>query len=158
MFKHLFPDWCTLKFCCAIIFFMVFFMQSGIVATLVDRFKDKRRERKPKSSKASTGCSAELESQRKVVPRPHKPFALPPIPDGEDTVSFERHNRVLQSEWTKSSRNAVTIEQLMERTFPMRRRDILEESADVQATFNRYPFLQDPDQVLEMHLPFSCIY
>ena len=122
-------------------------MQGGIVQTLTDRLKDMRRLRKPKSSDSSTSRSPELERQNKVTPRPHKPFTLPDVPEGEDALSFERHNRVLQSEWTKSSRNAVTIEQLMERTFAMRRRDILEASTDVQTTFKKYPFLQDPNQV-----------
>lgn len=122
-------------------------MQGGIVQTLIDRFKDMRRLRKPNSSDSSTSRSADLGKQNKVAPRPHKPFTLPDVPEGEDAVSFERHNRVLQSQWTKSSRNVVTIEQLMERTFAMRRRDILEASSDVQTTFNKYPFLQDPNQV-----------
>ena len=72
---------------------------------------------------------------------------MPNVPEGEDDVSFERHNRVLKSEWTKSNRNALMVEQLMERTFPMRRRGILEAPADVQTIFDHYPFLQDPTQV-----------
>ena len=122
-------------------------MQGGIVQTLIDRFKDMRRLRKPKSSDSTTCRSLELEGQKKVTPRPHKPFTVPDVPEGEDDVSFERHNRVLQSEWTKSSRNAVTVEQLMETTFAMRRRDILQAPTDVQTTFSKYPFLQDPNQV-----------
>ena len=106
-----------------------------------------RKLRKPKLSDSSTSRSLELERRDNVTPRPDKTFTLPDVPEGEDAVSFERHNRIHQSEWTKSSRNAVTIEQLMERTFAMRRRDILEASTDVQTTFKKYPFLQDPNQV-----------
>ncbi len=33
--------------------------------------------------------------------------------NGEDSVSFERHNNVLRTEWTKSNRNAMLVEQLI---------------------------------------------
>ena len=80
------------------------------------------------------------------------PYTIPDVPEGEDEVSFERHNRVLKSEWSKSSRNALMVEQLMDRTFPIRRRSILETPTNVLTTFKQYPFLQDPTQVW-----FACI-
>ena len=69
------------------------------------------------------------------------------FPPGEDAVSFERHNRVLQNEWKKPSRNAMLVEQLMHKTFAMRRREIVENSCGVQMLFKKFPFLQDPEQV-----------
>ena len=74
--------------------------------------------------------------------------ALPEIQPGEDDISFQRHNRVLQAEWSKVKRNVMMVEELMERTFPMRRREILENSCDVQTLFKKFPFLQDPEQVI----------
>ena len=74
--------------------------------------------------------------------------ALPEIQPGEDDISFQRHNRVLQAEWSKVKRNVMVVEELMERTFPMRRREILESSCNVQTLFKKFPFLQDPEQVI----------
>lgn len=83
----------------------------------------------------------------------HKPptvrnFELPEIPPGEDDGSFERHNRVLKAEFSKPSPNIGNVKQLMEVTFPMRRREILSlgHTKDFRP-FNRFPFLQVPDHV-----------
>ena len=73
-------------------------------------------------------------------------FELPPIPPGEDETSFERHNRVLKSEYSKSNPNRHTVQELMNITFSMRRRDILSQGH----TFNpltKYPYLQEPSHV-----------
>ena len=83
----------------------------------------------------------------KKSPGTHNPLALPEVPAGEDDVSFERHNHLLKSEWMKQKRNAALVEELMERTFAMRRREILENSCDVKTLFKKYPFMQDPEQV-----------
>ena len=72
---------------------------------------------------------------------------LPPIPAGEDDVSFKRHCRVLEAEWRKTKRSMMVVNELMSRTFGFRRRNILEIGSNVQELFDKYPFLQDPDQV-----------
>ena len=69
------------------------------------------------------------------------------MPTGEDEVSFERHNRVLQAEWKKSTRNIMVIEELMMRTYAFRRKKILEQPKVVEALLTEYPFLQQPEQV-----------
>ena len=73
-------------------------------------------------------------------------FELPPILPGEDETSFERHNRVLKSEFSKSNPNMHTVHELMNIIFSMRRRDILSQGH----TFNpltKYPYLQQPSHV-----------
>ena len=77
-----------------------------------------------------------------------KAFGLPDVPPGEDAASFERHNRVLKAEFSKPSPNVANVKQLMEVTFPMRRREILSigHTKDYHP-FTKYPFLQIPSHV-----------
>ena len=75
-------------------------------------------------------------------------MCVPSIPAGEDDTSFDRHNRVLQLQFTKSRahRNAAVIKDLMDVSFPMRRREILEKGHlfDIK---KKFPFLQEPEHV-----------
>ena len=73
-------------------------------------------------------------------------FELPPVPDGEDQTSFDRHNRVLKAEYSKSHPNAKTVQELMKITFSMRRRDILSEG-HVFDPLKKYLYLQQPSYV-----------
>ena len=73
-------------------------------------------------------------------------FELPPIPDGEDQTSFDRHNRVLKAEYSKPNPNVKTVQELMKITFPMRRRDILSEGHSFDP-LKKYPYLQQPSHV-----------
>lgn len=114
---------------------------------MIDRFKDMRRVRKPKNLEPKNSEKTE-KILRKKVPGIHSALAMPDIPAGEDEVSFRRHNNVLRAEWTKSSRNMMVVNELMDVTYGLRRRTILEESMDVETLFEKFPFLQDPDQVL----------
>ena len=41
----------------------------------------------------------------------------------------------------------MVVNDLMDRTFAMRRREIVEISCDVLTLFGKFPFLQDPEQV-----------
>ena len=70
---------------------------------------------------------------------------LPDIPAGEDSTSFERHNRTLDFEHQKLKPNAAVVKELMQITFAMRRRDIL--SAEHAHDIGKYPFLQSPNHV-----------
>ena len=70
---------------------------------------------------------------------------LPPVPDGEDQTSFDRHNRVLKAEYSKSNPNVKMVQELMI-TFPMRRRDILSDSHSFDP-LKKYPYLQQPSHV-----------
>ena len=71
----------------------------------------------------------------------------PVVPLGEDTVSFGRHCKVLQTEYKKASRNGQVVVDLMDRTFAFRRQDILSHTYDLSELFDKYHFLQDCEQV-----------
>ena len=67
---------------------------------------------------------------------------LPSIPAGEDEVSFQRHNRVLKAEFSKTRHNKQIVSELMNVTFSMRRADILQSPCDIIKILEKYPFLQ----------------
>lgn len=54
---------------------------------------------------------------------------------------------MLQTEWRKRDANMEVVEELMTCTFPHRRADILNAACDVITLFEKYPFLQDMEQV-----------
>ena len=66
---------------------------------------------------------------------------LPQVPDGEDDVSFLRHNAFLKKEFLKRNPNMVAVDQIMDTTFAMRRNDILVDPRSVSALLDCYPFL-----------------
>ena len=66
---------------------------------------------------------------------------------GEDSVSYERHIKQLQAEFSKTRRNPQVVAELMTKTFPMRRAEILQQTCDVTKIFERFPFLQDVEYV-----------
>lgn len=66
---------------------------------------------------------------------------------GEDETSFNRHVKVLKNEKVKSHPNMQVVEDLMEKTFFMRRSDITNNARDILAILNEYPFLSVEDQV-----------
>ena len=101
-----------------------------------------RRLRKPRPE------TPKIERSVIVKKAPAGVQALPEIQPGEDDISFQRHNRVLQAEWSKVKRNVTVVEVLMEQIFPMRRQEILENSCNVQTLFKKFPFLQDSEQVI----------
>ena len=104
-----------------------------------------RRIRKPVPQNKPT--STPERPQHKQPPKRKCLTVLPDLPPGEDEVSFERHNRVLQVEWKKSSRNALVVEELMTRTFALRRKRIIENPSDVQTLLSTFPFLQQLEPV-----------
>ena len=71
-------------------------------------------------------------------------FILQP---GEDSVSYERHLKHLQGEFSKSKRNPQIVCELMVKTFPLRRVELLEQSHSLSKLFERFPFLQEIDHV-----------
>ena len=66
------------------------------------------------------------------------------IPSVPNSTSFERHNRTLKMEYSKSNPNSAVVKELMKITFAMRRRDILSDGA---GDIGKYPFLQTPEHV-----------
>ena len=54
---------------------------------------------------------------------------------------------MLKAEFKKSRRNYESVADLMDRTFALRRNDILRNSCDLASIFNKFPFLQESEQV-----------
>jgi hypothetical protein len=119
-----------------------------MVRTLVGRFKEFRRDKKPRNARKQ-----ESPSERAAPPTKRKAPGItrsvcsPVPPDGEDTTSFERHTNTLQAEYSKTSKNMEIVIRLMERSYAHRRMDILSKGSDVMEILNKFPFLQDPSYV-----------
>ena len=116
-------------------------MQGAIVVGLKNRFKERRRLKKPRKP-------PELHFSKPQKSPAVKIHDLPDIPAGEDETSFERHNRVLNTEFTKPTPNASNVKQIMQLTYAMRRREILSlgHTKDYNA-LRKFPFLQVPYHV-----------
>jgi hypothetical protein len=54
---------------------------------------------------------------------------------------------MLRVEFNKTHRNQQHISDLMDRTFALRRKGILENPHDLNSLFQEFPFLQESDQV-----------
>lgn len=110
---------------------------------LQGRFKERRRNKKPRKARMQ-------DSSEQAHAKPKAPCAkeqdIPAIPAGEDNNSFERHNRTLKAEYSKANRNGRLVNELMDRTFPMRRQDILAQGHSYDPV-TKYPFLQEADQI-----------
>lgn len=119
-------------------------MQGAIVVGLKNRLKERRRVKKPRKTvtdmpAASIACIA---PRSPSIPETDR-LTIPP---GEDKNSFERHNRVLKAEFSKSKPNGQVVKELMELTFSMRRTDILSQGHSYDPV-SKYPFLQVADHV-----------
>lgn len=103
--------------------------------------KSKMKEiRRPKSSRSTEKGKSSVSSKIGRSPPLRKGgrspgsidlMKLPSVPAGEDEVSFQRHNRVLKAEFSKSRHNKQIVSELMNVTFPMRRADILQSPCDI---------------------------
>lgn len=116
-----------------------------IISSLEERLKELRRAPKKKEKGSSESSTSKAPCVVKV--KPHKPFEVPPVPDGEDDISFKRHNNVLKAEHSKANNITITANKLMDHTFAQRRREMLDSKDDVKKTFQKYPYLQESAQV-----------
>ena len=69
------------------------------------------------------------------------------VPDGEDSFSFERHNRALKLEHGKVHPNKQVVEELMTQSFTMRWNDLHTNNYGLDTVFEKYPFLADVSEV-----------
>ena len=74
---------------------------------------------------------------------------------GKDSISYEGHLKHLQGEFSKTKRNPQIVTELMVKTYPLRRVEVLEPSPSLSELFERFPFLQEVDHV---SAPCACIY
>ena len=103
------------------------------------RMKEGRRNKAPVRS-STQDSQPQLKPGRS--PGSIAPQKVPNVPPGEDDVSFQRHNRVLKSEYAKTRPNKKIVTELMTLTFPMRRTEILNNPCDINQLLEKYPFLQ----------------
>lgn len=125
------------------------FIHGAIVVSLINCFKNFHRKQcgrvkeeqpcedppspNPRTAAGKSGMASAMEQ--------------PVVPPSEDTVSFGRHCKFLQAEYKKASRNGQVVVDLMDWTFAFRRQDILSHTYDLSELFDKYPFLQDCEQV-----------
>jgi len=69
-------------------------------------------------------------------------------PHGEDAVSYERHTKALQVEHKKTKQNKHIVSELMDRSFALRRKEIMESNLHLDVIFDRFPFLQDTEELM----------
>ena len=119
---------------------------------LQGRFKERRRDKKPRKARADVPPE-----QIQIKLKAPCGKDIPAIPAGEDENSFERHNRSLKAEYSKANRNGTLVDELMERTFPMRRQDILAQGHSYDPV-SMYPFLQVADQVREKYVTIIILH
>lgn len=113
--------------------------------SLIDRFKQFRRTKK---DRLGSTPKANAIVTKPNVRSPSAILQIPTTPAGEDKLSFERHNKAILSEMKKArGGNATVINELVNRTYPMRRQEILLNSYDISVFFTKYPFLKDNNQV-----------
>lgn len=92
--------------------------------------------------------------QESLVKKPRKEFkqypqlpTAPLFPPGEDRASYQRHLKMLQQEERKVSPDKRVISELMRRTYPFRRQEILEQPQLVVNLLQTYPSLKRSEQV-----------
>ena len=112
-----------------------------MVRSLINRFKEFRRPKKPRTATKT------LVSRARKAPGIINSVKQPVPPPGEDAVSYERHTKVLQTEFKKTNNNALVCGKIM------RRAEILENNYSLTALLSRFPFLQETDQVI-----FTCTF
>ena len=111
---------------------------------MIDRFKQFRRKKKERLPSKSNE-SSENSSKLKRVPASN---IAPPKCSGEDEASFQSHNKVIRAEMKKPrGGNTAIINDLIKRSYSMRRRDILSTPRDISTLLQLYPFLKNLDQV-----------
>ena len=107
------------------------------MTSLINRFKNfrhvpiKRPTTKRVESSSSVPTAGKLPG---ITTSPSQPI----LPPGEDSVSFERHTKV-QAEFKKCTSNDNVVDDLMQRSFALRRKDILENGYDLD-TLCEVPF------------------
>ena len=85
-------------------------------------------------------------SRKEFVQFPRSP-AAPLIPCGEDKVSHDRHVKILHLEERKVAPNLKVISYLMRKTYPFRRKEILEHPKPIEELLETYPALKRCEQV-----------
>ena len=110
---------------------------------LQNKLKEKRRIKRQRHPKPTNSNFPKPQNQKKPS---LNNLCVPSIPAGEDETSFDGHNCVLHLQFSKSNRNVAIIKELMDITYPMRRRQIIE-TGHLFDIKKKFPFLQEPKYV-----------
>ena len=70
----------------------------------------------------------------------------------EDRVAQERHIKAMKNEYMKVHKNLALGEELMTITFPGRRQEINNEVKKIKDVVERYPFLQNYEEVTPVYM------
>ena len=127
----------------------IYLLQGYIVEELKNKMKYLRNA-KPKAMKREAENMEDPKPKKKrAEPKqfPHNPTEVPEMPVGEDVESCERNIKFLQKEEKKKVVNHSIIENLMQRTFAFRRREIIDAPTTIINVLKRYPSLKRPQQV-----------
>ena len=121
---------------CCVIMLVYHTQQDTIVDYLIERFKYFRKD-KPKLNIKAAGARPSLpKKQMPATPAP------PIAPHGEDEASHKRHLNMLSLEAKKVKPNEKSLLELMKRTFPLRRQDIVDNSLPIATLLKQYPPLE----------------
>jgi len=78
------------------------------------------------------------------------------VPPGEDKTSFERHNRLLYIEYTKTKKNETIVKELIKISYAMKWNDMLE-NGHTFSILEKYSFLQTSEHVRYNNQNSTCI-
>ena len=104
----------------------------------------KTRSTKIKHDMESLIPAAKKQNSTQCLPR----FPVPPVlPASEDDASYARHIKRLQLEWKKPSPDRHTISTLMDLTYPLRHKEIVEKPQQIVEILKVYAPLKKIEEV-----------
>lgn len=122
-----------------------FTLKGYLVEAMRDKMKNIRNA-KPRHKKDREMEEASIPTKKPKLPFPRYPVA-PTIPPSEDEASCARHMKFLQLEYQKASPDKHIINSLMDRTYPFRRKEMLQQPKPIQQILKDYPPLKKIEQV-----------
>lgn len=89
----------------------------------------------------------------KILKRPRRSEAnfLPNFPHGQDATTLEASRKALEDEMRKRPLDSTFIKQMMDQTFSLRRKEIVEEQPSVKRMIERWPALFTESQVRTLY-------
>lgn len=115
------------------------------------QYKGNYQELERELPKATKGTVKSIIATKKVNLDPEIPAG------GEDKVSHDRHVKLMQLEERKVSPDVNILADLMKRTFPIRRAEIIDEPQPVNELLKVYPSLRRCDQVIQSINAFTAV-
>ena len=105
------------------------------------------RNVKPRHKRPSIDAAPVPPSKQPKENYSKKYYLFPAIPPGEDEAASLRHIKKLQLEYQKASPDKHVVAMLMSRTYPFRRKKILEEQSAMSQILKVYPPLKKSEEV-----------